>query len=152
MRQFCRRKTTEDNNAKINVSPNISYTFLLFKASAFLQIYFPRNLLVRQVLRTPVFFNGKCLTFFCQFISLLKNIHYRSSHQRCSVKKMFLKISQNSPENTCACNFITKETLAQVFFCKFCEISKNTFSYRTPPVAASAIKNIKQNNTHSLIY
>ena len=29
-----------------------------------------------------------------------------------------------------------KETLAQVFSCKFCKISKNTFSYRTPPVAA----------------
>ena len=29
-----------------------------------------------------------------------------------------------------------KETLAQVFSCEFCEISKNTFSYRTPPVAA----------------
>ena len=25
------------------------------------------------------------------------------------------------------CNFIEKETLAQVFSCKFCEISKNTF-------------------------
>ena len=34
-------------------------------------------------------------------------------------------------------NFIKKETLAQVFSCEFCEISKNTFSYRTPPVAAS---------------
>ena len=30
-----------------------------------------------------------------------------------------------------------KETLAQVFFCEFWEISKNTFSYRTPPVDAS---------------
>ena len=37
-----------------------------------------------------------------------------------------------------ACNFIKKETLAQVFSYEFCEISKNTFSYRTPPVAASA--------------
>ena len=36
-----------------------------------------------------------------------------------------------------ACNFIKKETLAQVFSCKFCEISKNTFSNRTPPVATS---------------
>ena len=36
------------------------------------------------------------------------------------------------------CNFLKKETLAQVFFCEFCKISKNTFSYRTPPVAASA--------------
>ena len=34
------------------------------------------------------------------------------------------------------CNFIKIETLAQVFSCEFCEISKNTFSYRTPPVAA----------------
>ena len=35
-----------------------------------------------------------------------------------------------------ACNFIKKETLAQVFSCEFYKISKNTFSYRTPPVAA----------------
>ena len=35
-----------------------------------------------------------------------------------------------------ACNFIEKETLAQAFFCEFCDISKNTFSYRTPLVAA----------------
>ena len=34
---------------------------------------------------------------------------------------------------------IKKETLAQVFSCEFCLISKDTFSYRTPPVAASAI-------------
>ena len=32
---------------------------------------------------------------------------------------------------------LKKETLVQVFSCEFCEISKNTFSYRTPPVAAS---------------
>ena len=30
-----------------------------------------------------------------------------------------------------------KETPAQVFSCQFCEISKNTFSHRTPLVAAS---------------
>ena len=35
-------------------------------------------------------------------------------------------------------NFIRKETQAQVFSCKFCEISKSTFFYRTPPAAASA--------------
>ena len=70
--------------------------------------------------------------------------------QRCSVRKVFLEISQNSRKNTCArvsfliklsqaCNFIKKETLAQVFFCEFCEISENTFSYKTPPVAASEV-------------
>ena len=47
---------------------------------------------------------------------------------RCSVKKVFLENSQNSQE---------KEALAQVFSCEFCDISKNTFSYRTPLVAAS---------------
>ena len=36
--RFCRRKTAEDDNAKINVSPNIPCTFLLFKGSAFIQI------------------------------------------------------------------------------------------------------------------
>ena len=35
------------------------------------------------------------------------------------------------------CNFSKKETLAQVFSYEFCEISKNTFFYRTPQVAAS---------------
>ena len=65
----------------------------------------------------------------------------RISHQRCSIKKGFLKISQKFTENTCArvsfliklkepeaCNFIQKETLAQVFSCEFCGISKNTFT------------------------
>ena len=49
-------------------------------------------------------------------------------------KKVFLEISQNSQENSCArasflislCNFFKKETLAQVLSCEFCEISKNT--------------------------
>ena len=36
---------------------------------------------------------------------------------------------------------LIKKTLAQVFSCEFCEISKNTFSYRTPPVAASVMVN-----------
>ena len=60
---------------------------------------------------------------------------------RRSVKKVFLEISQNSQENTLACNFVKKEALAQVFSCEFCEISKNTFSYRTPPVAVSVFNN-----------
>ena len=41
-------------------------------------------------------------------------------------EKVFLAISQNSQKNKP--NFIKKETLAQMFFCEFCEISKNTFS------------------------
>ena len=59
-----------------------------------------------------------------------------------SVKKVFLDISQNSLGNTCArvsiliklqgwdpeaWNFIKKETLAQMFSCEICKISKNAF-------------------------
>ena len=33
----------KDDNAKVNVPPDIPCTFLLFKASAFLQIFFPRK-------------------------------------------------------------------------------------------------------------
>ena len=36
-----------------------------------------------------------------------------------------------------ACNIIEEETLTQVFHCEFCGISKNTISYRTPPVTGS---------------
>ena len=37
-----------------------------------------------------------------------------------------------------ALDLVKKETLGQVFSCECCEISKNTFSFRTPPVAAPA--------------
>ena len=40
------------------------------------------------------------------------------------------------------CNFTKNETLTQVFSCEFCKISKNMFSYRTPPVAASELYTI----------
>ena len=52
---------------------------------------------------------------------------------------MFLEISQNSKKSTCAGvsfliklrakagSFIKKETLAQIFSCEFCEMSKNIF-------------------------
>ena len=62
---------------------------------------------------------------------------------------MFLKISQNLQENTCTrVSFLMKlqasglqlyykEALAQVFSCKFCEISKNTFFTEHLPMTAT---------------
>ena len=47
-------------------------------------------------------------------VSLDKHTNIRSSHRMCSLIKVLLEIFQ-------------KETLAQAFSCKFCEISKNTF-------------------------
>ena len=36
-------------------------------------------------------------------------------------------------------DFMKKETLVQVLSWEFCKISLKTFSYRTPPVAASEL-------------
>ena len=81
-----------------------------------------------------------------------QNFYYfstnRSSHRRCSVKKVFLEISRNSQESTCArvsfliklqaaFNLIKKDTLVQVFSCEFYEISKNTFFTEHPWATAS---------------
>ena len=64
--RFCRRKTAEDDNANINVPQNIPCTFLLFKVSAFLQIFFLR--------KSKFWDNSKCLIFLsistCSLIEL----------------------------------------------------------------------------------
>ena len=79
---------------------------------------------------------------FCYFFS-------RSSHRRCSIKKGVVRnFAKFAGKHLCQSLFfnkvtslkpatlLKKETLAQVLFCECCKISKKTFSYRTPPVAA----------------
>ena len=52
---------------------------------------------------TQVIFSMNSTIFMKEASSFLKKIVllFRSSHWRCSVKKVFLKISQNSQDNTC---------------------------------------------------
>ena len=81
-----------------------------------------------------------CLTYFKTFMyHILKAVA-----QSCLVKKVFLKISQNSQENTCASLFLNKVTTLlkkrrwhKCFSVNFCEIFENTIFYRIPMVAAS---------------
>ena len=63
------------------------------------------------------------------------------------VKKLLIEILQNSQENTCArVSFsVKKQTLAQMLSCEFCKISKNTFYYRTPLLAASVYEEVNFN-------
>ena len=76
--------------------------------------------------------------------------------RKCSVKKVFLEISQSSQENTCAwhytrpyvCNFIKNEALAQVFSCELRELFKNRFLYRTPLAAGYTFFHSKLNPIH----
>ena len=76
--------------------------------------------------------------------------------RRRSVKKVFLKISQNSQEKsstrvsfkiklqTWGLQLYLKETLAQVFSCECCKIFMNTFFYRTLLVSASESSEVRQ--------
>ena len=74
------------------------------------------------------------LSFHLLQIDFARFFIFRKSHRRCSVKEVFLKISQNAHENTFAwatfkysCRPIKKETLTQVFSSEFCETFKATF-------------------------
>ena len=62
----------------------------------------------------------------------------RSSHQRCSMKNMLLKISKNSQENNCARvsflmkdNFIEKEAVAQMLPMSFEKFLRTPFLQNT---------------------
>ena len=70
-------------------------------------------------------------------------VFYRKGVLRYFVKFTGKHLSRVSFFNK-ACNFIERETLAQVFPCEFCKISKSTFCYRTPTVAASVFNYIKK--------
>ena len=66
-------------------------------------------------------------------------------------EKVFLEILQNSQENTCArvsflIKFFKKETLALVFSCEFCKISKNIFFTEHLWATASV------NRSHRLVF
>ena len=79
---------------------------------------------------------------------------FRSSHQRCSMKKGVLRnFTKFTGKHLCQSLFFNKvaglspttslkKRLAQVFSFGFCKIPKNNFSYRTPLVAASAYSHL----------
>ena len=73
-------------------------------------------------------------------ISAVESLFTEAVSQRCSVKNVFLKISQISQENTCARDSFLIKLHASGEFCK---ISKNTFSHRTTPVAASVFSKLQ---------
>ena len=62
-------------------------------------------------------------------------LFHRSNHLRCSVKKVFLEISQNSQENTCARVpfFIKKRDSGKGVFLWIFRIFQEHLFYRTPP-------------------
>ena len=90
----------------------------------------------------PLNINSRIAAQKCWIYLINIGEHYPEAvSRRCSVKKVFLEISQNSQKNTCArvsfsiklqteaCNFIKRATLAQVFSFEFCE---HLFLQNTP--------------------
>ena len=89
--------------------------------------------------------------FIFQFRSCVHFYHYNhfftllaeAAVCRCSSKKMLLKFRNIHRKTHVLESIFNKETLlekdSQVFSCEYYEVFKNTFFYRTPPVAASTL-------------
>ena len=77
---------------------------------------------------------GICKTLYhnSSYLSLIRKIQWQK--QSCRAELFCKK----------ACNFIKKETLAQVFSCECCEISKSTYFHRAPLAAASSMTKFNQ--------
>ena len=87
--------------------------------------------------------------FEISFLSVTKFIANFTNKHVITSTNVFVEILRNSQENTSArdsfllklqalsLQLYYKESMAEVFSCKFCKISKNIVFYRTPPVAGS---------------
>ena len=86
--------------------------------------------------------NSEDFSTLCKFVFLSDHIFREAVAQRCSVKKVFLEISQNSQENTCARFFSLIKLQAWVWYRYF----KNTFFIKhlrtTTPDALKGFKKI----------
>ena len=91
--------------------------------------YFGRSYSIWSIHRKQLWWNIFLFTNCRLATSPKKNsISSKSRQRRCFVKKMFLKVSQNSLESACArvWNLLKNETLAQVFSCEFCEFLQSS--------------------------
>ena len=71
---------------------------------------------------------GRCMAGLTIRLLLLIFLHCFSKFSNCVEGSQMQSLSPK------ACKFIKKETLTQMLSYEFCKISKNTFSYRTPPM------------------
>ena len=123
-----------------------SVAVLLFEKYALVKCNRPYDLLFLYQAPLMVFvvkidyliWNVFMKNIFPVFHWVLIELFLEAVARRCSVKKVFLEMSQNSQEKTSArVSFLIKLKASQVFSCEFYEISKNIFFHRTPLVAAS---------------
>ena len=122
-----------------------SYEFTINFGGTHFCVFLNICLVIRKLWKTsPVTFNRSVLfltftslcsgssCFLSSKLAAAKIFKYRSSHWRCSVKTVFLKISQNSQENTCV----------GVSFLKKLQVFEVVNFFRTPPAATFAAAKI----------
>ena len=79
------------------------------------------------------FYKSNCILLLC-------HVRVRSSRQEVFCKKRVLRnFAKFTVKRLRHSLFFKKEALAEVLSCKFCKISKNNFSDRTPPVDACVV-------------
>ena len=118
--------------------------------SLFLSLQIKHSLFCRRILSS---------NYFETNYQIIRN---KSSHWRCSVEKGVLRnFAKFTGKHLCqgpffsrseAGNFIKKEIVAQVFSCKFCEISKNTFSTEYLGTTASAENKTNNQKTSTNVF
>ena len=102
---------------------------------------FPHDLFCHLISQSQISFTEiKTLSIVAQNKLSNQYLHLNSQNQPAQIiEAIFQKLppevfcKKRCSQKVSACNFTKKETLAQVFSCEFCEISKNTFSDITPP-------------------
>ena len=77
-----------------------------------------------------IYFNVICIVIENAILVVQRRID-RSSHQRFSIQKVFLQISQNSQENTCARISPLRDSITGFFLWIFWNL-KDYFFYKTP--------------------
>ena len=84
------------------------------------------------MVNVPILYRSSRPEVFCKK-GVIRNSTIFTGKHLCQIS-FFNKVAGLTPK---ACNFIKKDTLAQVYSCEFFKFSKNTFPYRTAPVATS---------------
>ena len=112
---------------------NVEYTWcvckeVLYHVVAWIKLYILTDSLCYVVTFFISRVNGVSHSFIFPLLIL-----FRSSHRRCSIKKVFFKISQNSQENICAkVSFILKRRLwHRCFPVNFAKVLRTPFLQNT---------------------
>ena len=132
-----RQRTQSISGSSSLVSWPISHSFRGFLLNSF--VFFIKTKFTHEKFLLSIFWlkHARLYATFCRYVNVktLTLSLIRNSHRMCSIKKLFLKLQQNSQENTCArLSFLKKMNF------EFCQILKTFLqnnSGRTLPLSAS---------------